>query len=67
MHASFVKSFQRLESPRLVKEVEQITCGEVVVDGDRATRSDLLARWESGDMQARDMYLALAFDAKPLA
>lgn len=67
MHANFAKSFQRLESPRLVKEVEQITCGEIVAKDEQAARAALLARWEAGDMQARDQYLALAFDARPLA
>lgn len=67
MHGNFAKSFQRLESPRLVKDVEHVTCGEIVAKDERAARADLLARWEAGDMQARDQYLALSFTTKPLA
>lgn len=67
MHGSFAKSFQRLESPQLVKEVEHVTCGEIVAKDARTARADLLARWEAGDMQARDQYLALSFTTKPLA
>ena len=67
MHGNFAKLFQRLESPRLIKEVEHVTCGETVTKDERAERADLLARWEAGDMQARDQYLALSFTTKPIA
>ena len=67
MNGNFAKSFQRLESPRLVKDVEHVTCGEIVAKDERTARADLLARWEAGDMQARDQYLALSFTTKPLA
>ena len=67
MHARFAKYFQRLENPRLVAEVEHITCGSIVTNDERAQRAELLARWEAGDMQARDEYLALSFNARPIA